>query len=256
MHKREKQFYGDPPVTSIKAKLKTCSQHLIHPGAVLCMIDLLPSVVVPREMMNLTCGGSGTTSASLKNTFLGIMPPHDGHGITPPHNGHGITPPHDGHGITPPHDGHGITPPHDGHGNTPHDGHDISPSCEGHGTLFEMERNSPSVCTPSSPSHESNDSFYDAVGETSNKLEAEGVELKQEEVWHGEKAVTSKQEVGSEEEAMKYKEEEKALEGKEVDFDELVEPAVVEVVEVDVNDDDREKMSPDDAKKVREYHQI
>ena len=226
MHKREKQFYGDPPVTSIKAKLKTCSQHLIHPGAVLCMIDLLPSVVVPREMMNLTCGGSGTTSASLKNTFLSIMPPHDGHGITPPHD------------------------------ITPHDGHDISPSCEGHGTLFEMERNSPSVCTPSSPSHESNDSFYDAVGETSNKLEAEGVELKQEEVWHGEKAVTSKQEVGSEEEAMKYKEEEKALEGKEVDFDELVEPAVVEVVEVDVNDDDREKMSPDEAKKVREYHQI
>ena len=50
IHQREKNFYGAPPVTT--KKFGGNSQHLIHPGAILCMMDLLPSVVVSEEMFH------------------------------------------------------------------------------------------------------------------------------------------------------------------------------------------------------------
>ena len=41
---REKNFYGAPPVTAARQKAGSSSLHLEHPGAVLCMVDLLPAV--------------------------------------------------------------------------------------------------------------------------------------------------------------------------------------------------------------------
>ena len=43
---REKNFYGAPPVTAARQKAGSSSLHLEHPGAVLCMVDLLPAVGV------------------------------------------------------------------------------------------------------------------------------------------------------------------------------------------------------------------
>ena len=41
---REKNFYGAPPVTAARQKAGNSTLHLQHPGAVLCMVDLLPAV--------------------------------------------------------------------------------------------------------------------------------------------------------------------------------------------------------------------
>lgn len=43
---RTKNFYGAPPVTAARQKAGSSSLHLEHPGAVLCMVDLLPAVGV------------------------------------------------------------------------------------------------------------------------------------------------------------------------------------------------------------------
>lgn len=43
---REKNFYGAPPVTAARQKAGNSSLHLEHPGAVLCMVDLLPAMGV------------------------------------------------------------------------------------------------------------------------------------------------------------------------------------------------------------------
>lgn len=49
LRKREKNFYGAPPITSKRAGQQ--NSHLIHPGAVLCMVDLLPCVNFSREFL-------------------------------------------------------------------------------------------------------------------------------------------------------------------------------------------------------------
>ena len=49
LRQREKNFYGAPPITS-RGKGSAGMHNLIHPGAILCMIDLLPSVGVPEEI--------------------------------------------------------------------------------------------------------------------------------------------------------------------------------------------------------------
>ena len=41
---RDKNFYGAPPVTAARQKAGASASHLEHPGAVLCMVDLLPAV--------------------------------------------------------------------------------------------------------------------------------------------------------------------------------------------------------------------
>ena len=41
---RDKNFYGAPPVTAARQKAGMSASHLEHPGAVLCMVDLLPAV--------------------------------------------------------------------------------------------------------------------------------------------------------------------------------------------------------------------
>ena len=46
---KEKNFYGSPPVTAAKLKGGTTTNHLVHPGAVLCMLDLLPAVEVELQ---------------------------------------------------------------------------------------------------------------------------------------------------------------------------------------------------------------
>ncbi len=65
---REKNFYGAPPVTSKKAavaKFGSSAQHLIHPGAVLCMIDLLPALVVSEDMLRPQVSESGRGTSPL-----------------------------------------------------------------------------------------------------------------------------------------------------------------------------------------------
>lgn len=74
LHKREKNFYGAPPITNKKTRSTGMhSQHLIHPGAVLCMIDLLPAVAVSEEMFHPECDNSGR----------GTYPIADGRGMSP-----------------------------------------------------------------------------------------------------------------------------------------------------------------------------
>jgi hypothetical protein len=46
---REKNFYGAPPVTAARQKAGSSTLHLEHPGAVLCMVDLLPAVGVDES---------------------------------------------------------------------------------------------------------------------------------------------------------------------------------------------------------------
>lgn len=49
----EKNFYGAPPVTSKRSKVGGgAARHLVHPGAVLCMMDLLPSVTVSNDLLD------------------------------------------------------------------------------------------------------------------------------------------------------------------------------------------------------------
>lgn len=55
LRQRDKNFYGSPPITS-RGKGSGGGggagvfKNLIHPGAILCMIDLLPSVAVPEDI--------------------------------------------------------------------------------------------------------------------------------------------------------------------------------------------------------------
>ena len=67
---REKNFYGAPPSTSRKS---VQTQHLIHPGAVLCMMDLLPAFTVTEDLLRPQSSYSG-------------------HGMSPPSNGRGMSP--------------------------------------------------------------------------------------------------------------------------------------------------------------------
>ena len=67
MRRRDKNFYGAPPITS-KSKGGPLgggsgTPNLIHPGAILCMVDLLPSVRFPEE------NGFGSGMASPDNVF-------------------------------------------------------------------------------------------------------------------------------------------------------------------------------------------
>ena len=53
LRQRDKNFYGSPPIT---CRVKSNSggsgviRNLIHPGAILCMIELLPSVAIPKDI--------------------------------------------------------------------------------------------------------------------------------------------------------------------------------------------------------------
>ena len=53
---RERNFYGAPPVTAARQKAGSSTLHLEHPGAVLCMVDLLPAVGVDE-----TCADDAET---------------------------------------------------------------------------------------------------------------------------------------------------------------------------------------------------
>ena len=52
---RDKNFYGAPPVTAARQKAGNSTCHLEHPGAVLCMVDLLPAVGVDEVVASEDC---------------------------------------------------------------------------------------------------------------------------------------------------------------------------------------------------------
>ena len=106
---REKNFYGAPPITSRKGRVGSPTQHLIHPGAVLCMMDLLPAVTPRKDFIE---------PDPCSSEFGGASSQLGGHGMSP---------------------GRGMSPVADAMA-------------------------SPSKSANRSPSRQSEDSFYDAVG--------------------------------------------------------------------------------------------
>jgi hypothetical protein len=72
---REKNFYGAPPVTSRMGRGSMPAQHLIHPGAVLCMMDLLPSLTVTEDFLQPEKGSSEYGRASTLSSGRGLSPP-------------------------------------------------------------------------------------------------------------------------------------------------------------------------------------
>lgn len=70
LQNRDKNFYGAPPSTNRKNIL---SQHLIHPGAVLCMVDLLPAFTVTEELLRPQSSYSGR-GMSQQSSGRGMSP--------------------------------------------------------------------------------------------------------------------------------------------------------------------------------------
>lgn len=81
---REKNFYGAPPVTAARQKAGSSTLHLEHPGAVLCMVDLLPAVGVDETYADdATSDKDGEVMENNKEPLSPVLSPDNRIGGVP-----------------------------------------------------------------------------------------------------------------------------------------------------------------------------
>ena len=80
---REKNFYGAPPVTAARQKAGNSTLHLEHPGAVLCMVDLLPAVGVDETHADDTTSDKDGEAVENKEPLPPVLSPDNRIGGVP-----------------------------------------------------------------------------------------------------------------------------------------------------------------------------